>query len=66
MATNLFGRDLDLGVPDAHDNRRQEVVADGLPLFGGVDFWWLQFRVMANCKAEPPTRTAGLSNGPAG
>ena len=27
---------VDLGVPNAHDNRRLEVVADGLPLFGGV------------------------------
>ena len=31
--SNLFVRDMDLGV---HDNRRLEVVADGLPLFGGV------------------------------
>ena len=29
MATNLFVRDMDLGVPSAHDNRRLEVVADG-------------------------------------
>ena len=36
VATNQFVRDLDLGVPDANDNRRLEVVADGLPLFGGV------------------------------
>ena len=35
-ATNQFVRDLDLGVPNANDNRRLEVVADGLPLFGGV------------------------------
>ena len=32
----LFVRDMDLGVRNAHDNRRLEVVADGLPLFGGV------------------------------
>ena len=36
MATNLFVRDMDLGVPNAHDNRRLEVVVNGLPLFGGV------------------------------
>ena len=36
VATNQFVRDLDLGVPNANDNRRLEVVADGLPLFGGV------------------------------
>ena len=36
VATNLLVRDMDLDVPNAHDNRRLEVVADGLPLFGGV------------------------------
>ena len=36
MATNFFVRDMDLGVPNAYDNRRLEVVADGLPLLGGV------------------------------
>ena len=36
VATNLFVRDMDLGVPNEGDNRRLEVVADGLPLFGGV------------------------------
>ena len=33
--TNVMVRDLDLPVPDAADGRRQEVVVDGLPLFGG-------------------------------
>ena len=28
--------DLDLGAPDVHDGRRLEVVAEGLPLFGGA------------------------------
>ena len=33
----MFVRDLDLDVPNAaRDGRRLEVVADGLPLFGGV------------------------------
>ena len=36
VATDQFVRDWDLGVPNANDNRRLEVVADGLPLFGGV------------------------------
>ena len=36
MATNLFVRNMDLGVPSAGDNRRLEVVIDGLPLFGGA------------------------------
>ena len=34
VSTNLFVRDLDLPVAP-HDARRLEVVADGLPLFGG-------------------------------
>ena len=33
---NVFVRDLDLGVVDHLDARRLEVVADGLPLFGGA------------------------------
>ena len=36
VATNLFVRNMDLGVPSAGDNRRLEVVVDGLPLFGGA------------------------------
>ena len=36
VTTNQFVRDSDLGVPNANDNKRLEVVADGLPLFGGV------------------------------
>ena len=37
VTTNMFVRDLDLDVPNAaRDGRRLEVVADGLPLFGGV------------------------------
>ena len=34
--TNMFIRDLDVAVPNALDGRRLEVVADGLPLFGGA------------------------------
>ena len=36
VATNLFVRDLDVNVPNLMDNRRLEVVADGLPLFAGA------------------------------
>ena len=36
VATNLFVRDLDVNVPGLMDNRRLEVVADGLPLFAGA------------------------------
>ena len=36
VATNMFVRNMDLGVPRAADSRRLEVVVDGLPLFGGV------------------------------
>ena len=36
VTTNDFVRDLDMGVPNALDGRRLEVVADGLPLHGGA------------------------------
>ena len=36
VATNLHVRDMDLGIPNAADSRRLEVVVDGLPLHGGV------------------------------
>ena len=36
VSTNVLVRDLDVAVPDALDGRRLEVVADGLPLFGGA------------------------------
>ena len=36
VATNQFVRDLDLGVPNANDNKRFAFVANGLSLFGGV------------------------------
>ena len=32
MTLNMMVRDMDLAVPHAHDTRRLEVVADGLPL----------------------------------
>ena len=36
VATNLFVRNMDLGVPRVGDNGRLEVVVDGLPFFGGA------------------------------
>ena len=36
MTTNIFVHDLDITAPNALDSRRLEVVADGLPLFGGA------------------------------
>ena len=36
MTVNMMVRDMDLGLPHAHDSRRLEIVADGLPLFGGM------------------------------
>ena len=35
VASNLLVRNMDVGVPHAGDNRRLEVVVDGLPLFSG-------------------------------
>ena len=36
MTTNVIVRDLDLAEPNAADTRSLEIVADGLPLFGGT------------------------------
>ena len=36
VAANLFVRNMDLGLPRAGDNRRLEVVVEGLPLYGGA------------------------------
>ena len=36
MTPNVFLRELDIAAPDVRDNRRLEIVADGLPLFGGA------------------------------
>ena len=36
VSTNVFVRDLDLIVPNVMDERRLEVVAEGLPLHGGA------------------------------
>ena len=36
VTVNMMVRDMDLPVPNARDARRLKIVADGLPLFGGV------------------------------
>ena len=36
VSTNVFVRDLDIAMFNMVDSRRLEVVADGLPLFGGA------------------------------
>ena len=36
VTTNVMVRDMDLAAPNPGDARRLEIVADGLPLFGGV------------------------------
>ena len=36
VSTNVFVRDLDLLAPNVHDARRLEIVAEGLPLYGGA------------------------------
>ena len=36
VTTNVMVRDMDLAAPNPGDARRSEIVADGLPLFGGA------------------------------
>ena len=36
VVTNMMVRDMDLAAPNPNDSRRLEIVADGLPLFGGA------------------------------
>ena len=56
VATNMFVRNMDLGVPRAADSRRLEVVVDGLPLFGGVCSWqtplWCRLSRATACPGE--------------
>ena len=58
---------MDLGVPNGGrgDNRRLKVVADGFPLFGGVqlaiDNWCLQCKATENPPGERLTEMVWLS-----
>ena len=36
VSTDLHVRDLDILAPEVHDGRRIEIIAEGLPLFGGA------------------------------
>ena len=68
VSTNVFLRDLDLPIA-RHDARRLEVVADGLPLFGGaqfvVPFWFLQSRPTVTHAVVVQRRMVPLSSRPA-
>ena len=57
---NVFVRDLDLGVVDHLDARRLEVVADGLPLFGGAQLVMDTTLVSAILQDGTPRRGRGL------
>ena len=65
VATNLFMRDMDLGVPNGGDSRRFEVVADGFPLFGGVQLAIDTTLVSAVQGNGEPTRGAADRDGAA-
>ena len=57
-STNVLVRDLDLGAPEATVARRLEVVAEGLPLFGGAS-WpstqrWCQLCIATGVPAQVP------------
>ena len=54
VSTNVFVRDLDIPV-GCHDTRRLEVVADGLPLFGGAQLALDTTLVSGGAKRWSPT-----------
>ena len=59
VTTNVLVRDLDLPLPVAADNRRLEVVADGLPIFGGSQLALDTTLVCAlHCDGSPHTGAA--------
>ena len=60
---NVFVRDLDLGVVDRLDARRLEVVADGLPLFGGAQLATDTTLVSAIRQDGTPRRGAATRDG---
>ena len=60
---NVFVRDLDLGVVDRLDARRLEVVADGLPLFGGAQLAIDTTLVSAIRQDGTPRRGAATRDG---
>ena len=58
VTTNVMLRDLDMVLPNAADGRRLEVVADGLPLFGGAQLAVDTTLVCALRRDGNPTRNA--------
>ena len=63
VATNLFLKDMELRVPNGEENRRFEVVADGLPLFGGVQLAIDTTLVFAVQSDGEPTRGVADKDG---
>ena len=61
MTTNVLVLDLDLPLPVVADNRRLEVVADGLPIFGGSQLALDTTLVCAlHCDGSPHTGAADM------
>ena len=64
LSLNVFVRDLDLPVAQ-HDGRRLEVVADGLPLFGGAQFA-IDTTLVTSVRADGlPSRRCAIEDGAA-
>ena len=63
MTTNVMLRDLDMVLPNAADGRLLEVVADGLPLFGGAQLAVDTTLVCALRRDGNPTRNAANEDG---
>ena len=63
VMVNVFVRDLDLGVVDRLDARRLEIVADGLPLFGGAQLAIDTTLVSAIRQDGTPRRGAATRDG---
>ena len=65
VTTNEMLRDLDMALPDVADGRRLEVVADGLPLFGGAQLAIDTTHVCALRRDGNPTSHAAEEDGAA-
>ena len=65
MTTNVLLRDLDVGMHNVADGRRLEVVADGLPLFGGAQLAIDTTLVCALRRGGNPTHNAANEDGAA-
>ena len=63
VMVNVLVRDLDLGVVDRLDARRLEIVADGLPLFGGAQLAIDTTLVSAIRQDGTPRRGAATRDG---